>query len=112
MISALEFKQWLYNISEVTVNDEKNFLNILRSAFGLRGVQSDSELKQMPLRDVKTPPMSGPDGKETDMGVKKTIKNQQFYKLLKSDDPRKAALDDLDLVDGTIGDIVDIMVMR
>jgi uncharacterized protein YwbE len=109
MNHLLEFKTWFHNTNEGTVNAEKNYLNILRSAFGLRGIDSDSELKEISLKDIKTPTFSTPKGIEVETGAKKIIKDQQFYKSLEQDDPKKVALDNLDTSKATVGTVVDIL---
>jgi hypothetical protein len=107
----LEFKQWYKSVlSEVIANQENNFLNILKNAFNLGGIGNPSELRKQPLRNIETQEVPGYKGTTTRMGVKNTIKNLQFYKDLPDSDPRKKQLDNIDEIDGTVGDIVDIMV--
>lgn len=109
MNHLLEFKTWFYRTNEDTVNAENNYLNILRDAFGLKGIDSDSELKQIALKDIKMPTFSTPKGIEIEKGPKKIIQDQQFYKSLSQDDPKKNALDTLDVSKATIGTVIDIL---
>lgn len=106
----LEFKSWYSTVlAEAIQNQETNYLNILRNAFDLGGIGSNGELRKQPLRNLKTQEVPGPKGTTTQMGVKNTIKNLQFYKQLPPDDPKRKQLDNVDEIDGTLGDIVDIM---
>jgi len=106
MAVKLEFASWLH---EAIQNQENNFLDILRNAFDLGGIGNRSELRKQPLRNLETQEVPGPKGTSMQMGVKNTIKNLQFYKELPENDPRKKQLDSVSEIDGTIGDIVDIM---
>jgi len=106
----LEFKSWYSsNLSEVIQNQETNYLNILRNAFDLGGIGNDGELRKQPLRNLKTQEVPGPKGTSTQIGVKNTIKNLQFFRQMSPDDPRRKQIDNLSEITGTIGDIVDIM---
>jgi hypothetical protein len=106
MAVKLEFSSWL---QEAIQNQENNYLDILRSAFDLGGIGNRGELRKQPLRNLETQEVPGPKGTSMQMGVKNTIKNLQFYKELPENDPRRKQLDSVDEIDGTIGDIVDIM---
>ena len=111
MLFKLEFKNWF--IEANLAIDEKNIINILKDVFGFRGMESDDEFKRIAFRDVNKKEQ-GPKGKEMDVNVPTVIKQQQFYRDLDPSSPidnaKINALNNLDPVTGTMGDVVDIMV--
>jgi len=113
MLIKLDFKEWYKKFSESRlVIDAKNIINELKNKFGFSGEKSDDKFKQIQFRDVVTRD-PGPKGERQDVDVISQIKTLGFYTSLDPKSPSDAAkinaLNGLDPITATMGDVVDIM---